>query len=90
MNGRILYLKTPAARIAAFFQSVILQRMVPSAVLTDYRDIETKITLFIEREEYLFRLDEHKYPRTPEREKQLHQRLSEIEKELAKKDLFHL
>lgn len=90
MNGRILYLKTSAARVAAFFRSVILQRADPAPDYPDYGDIEEKVTLFMEREEYLVRIHEFEQPRTAERKKQLHQRLTEIETKLAKIDLFRL
>lgn len=90
MNGRILYLKTSAARISAFFRSVILQRVHPTVDIPDYRDIEEKITLFMEREDLLSRLEEWKQPRTQDRKDFLDQRLGQVERELGKIDLFKL
>lgn len=90
MNGRILYLKTPAARIAALLRSVLIQRLPATANDLDYRDIETILDPFMEREEYLVRVDQVEKPHSPEAKRKLHERLTEIETELAKVNLFEL
>ena len=77
MNGRIIHARTPEARAAAAFFTM-LERFVAKEHRPhlDYKDVETLVAPIIVRERLLARLEEFEEEKTSERKKILEQRKS--------------
>ena len=78
MNGRIIHARTPEARAAAAFFTMLDRFIAPEnrPHHLDYKEIETLVTPFIVRERLMARLEEFEEEKTPERKKILEQRKS--------------